>query len=392
MKNGYHNIVAINFVYAFITAAIITLLPLYMLEKGFQLESIGLVMAAMPISFIFFRLIFSTLGDSIGTRTIFFFNAVANVLGIGVYWLANAPWMFAAGRMMDGVKASAFWAVNRTEMYHQSDKEKLAHNSILMVGVRGTGDALGRFAIGILAIYMSFHNMLIALFLVSFILFQLAFDTRRSDLPKPKSYRQLWSEMMKKLVKPRKKEFWLASLPLMFFGAIDYAIFAFILPVFLDLNLGLDYLQIGALIGWVCLVFALGVFADSRIRLKLRGSLIVCLLLSGSALLIMPFSLPDHITVLLTIFAFGWGFGNSSFEKIVVWSTGASKDPSTEIGVVHVPQRMMEFALLSVIGFITATYGFVAVSALCFLYVSAFVYSGFIVARMRDKEEFHAHG
>lgn len=388
MKNGYHNIVAINFVYSFITAAIATLLPLYMLEKGFPLESIGLVMAAMPITFLVFRLIFSTLGDAIGTRTIFVFNAITNVLGICVYWAASAPWMFASGRLMDGIKASTFWAVNRTEMYKQSKNEKVADNAIRMVGVRGVADALGRFAIGLLALYISFQNMLVALCFFSFVMFQLAFDTERRVQSAHRSVKQLWSEMMKKLFKPRKKEFWLASLPLMVFGSIDYAIFVFILPVFLNLTLGLGYLEVGALIGWVSLVYSLGVFADSKFKLSLRRSLALCFVLSSFALILMPLAPIIYITPLLTIFAFGWGLGNSSFEKIVVWVTGASKDASTEIGVVHAPQRIMEFFLLSVIGFITATYGFVVVSIICLAYVTAYLVLGFNVAKMKDKEIF----
>jgi hypothetical protein len=272
-------------------------------------------------------------------------------------------------------------------MYKHSKGDNMAQNSIRMVGVRGFADALGRFAVGLFAVYLSFQNMLVGLCILSFVMFEFAFDTKSSDT-KPKSRKELWSEMMKKLFKPRKKEFWLASLPLMFFGSIDYAIFAFTLPVFLNKTLGLDYLEVGALIGMVSLVYALGVFTDSKLKLSLRKSLVFSFILATTALILMPLVLPEHIVLLLIIFAFGWGMGNSAFEKIVVWSTGTSKDPSTEIGVVHTPQRFMELFLLSAIGFIAASYGFLAVNLLSIGFVLAFTYFGLKIAKLKDKNEF----
>ena len=387
MKNAFRNIMEINFLYSFIIAASATLLPLYLLERNVSVESIGFVMAATPITFLIFRLIFASLGDHIGNRPIFYANAVSQTIAIAIYWIATTPLMFAVGRLMDGVRNSAFWAVNRAEIFKTSDSAKVEKNSIKLMGIRSVGDAAGRIAIGLVVMYISFQNAYFGLGVIGLGLFYLA-----SKVPhEGHSGKKLMDGFAERIMKPRKRDFWLASVPLMFFGAIDYALFVFILPVYMNGVLKMDYFAVGSAMAWISTLFAAAVFLATTKHVKMRLNLLLTLALGALPLAMIFFADQLAFIVLISLFAIGWGMGNASYERIFVWATGKGKHVSTEGGVLMIPQRIAEVIFVAGAGAIAGAFGFEMVFILSSAITIIYVVIGLKFAKKLDAVRYLEH-
>lgn len=110
----------INFGHMLLFDALVILVPLYLLEKGFNLESIGLILAVLPVIMFIARTIFSLIGDTLGTRSIFLADGISMTLAVFTYIIAQSPLTFAIGKTFEGIGNSAYWAVIRTETYHKA--------------------------------------------------------------------------------------------------------------------------------------------------------------------------------------------------------------------------------------------------------------------------------
>jgi len=384
MKDGsLKNVFVINFLFAFMSAAVVMLLPLYMIDKQFSLENIGLILAAMPVTFLIFRLIFSTLGDQLGTRVIFFINAVTTTVGIFIYWVSASPLAFVAGRLTDGIKESSFWAVNRTEAYRASEKKNLELNAVNMVGIRGIGFTLGRFVAGAMLLFISFQNAFLALGILSLVLFYFAGKTSKNGTVKLD-----FPDLLKRLTKPRTSDFWLATIPLTIYGIVDFTLFVFTLPVYMDVFLGMGYLEIGLIIGWAMLIYSISIFVMTKLKFGMKNLALITMLLLGIPIILIPFVDVMSFLVLLSLFGFGLGAANVIYEKIVVWATGRSKDTSTEIGVLHAPLRIGEMVSMALIGFIISAFGFVAAFLLSGVFIFLYGAVSIILSRKMQKTGF----
>jgi len=380
MKNQFQNVLTLNFLYALITASVTTLLPLYLIEKGFQLESIGLIMAAMPVTFLIFRTLFSTIADNIGTRSIFFLNGVTSTLSILIYIVASSPFIFAIGKLMEGLKAASFWAVVRTEIFRTSPKGQVEKNAVNMVGVRCVGDAFGRFFVGFLVTVIAFQNTLLALGIISLLFFYLANDVREEKVKNKK----FSDDILKKISRPRKFDFWAVSISLMLFGTLEYAASVFIFPVYMDVSLDMSYFEIGTFIGLMVLAYSFGVFIDVKQKLSFHASLVFAFLFGALPFFVITFIDKTLFLPLLLAIGFGFGMANSAFEKMVVWATSASKNVSTEVAVIHAPQRIFEIILMSMVGFVIAIFGFSGLFVLAGIIMVLFILNSWHISRKMD--------
>lgn len=380
-KQGLANILAMNFFYSMIVAAVATILPLYLLEQGFSVKSIGLVLSVMPLVFLVARILFSAIGDQTGTRPIFFINAITNLASILIYWVAATPLVFAIGKIFEGGRASAFWAVNRTEIYDNSKPSELKDNAIKIVGVRSAGDVFGRIFAGIILTALSFFNVFISLILLSISQFYLAAKVK--DQHKPI---KLDGSISKKIFAKRRKLFWFASLPLCFIGAIDYFLFSFVFPLYMDTSLHMSYAEIGFMIGLFSATFTIFIFA---FRKSSNDKLLLAALVPFAVIPLALFFTVDKVLFsgLICITAVGWAISFTFFERVVAWATAKSRNVSTEIGMIHAPQRIMEFILLAAGGFIIASFGFAGVFALASLFVVFFILTMLpLISRMKKED------
>jgi len=368
-KDGLTNILAMNFFYSMVVAAVATILPLYMLQKGFSVTSIGLVLSVMPLIFLVVRIVLSAIGDQTGTRPIFFINAISNLASILIYWVSASPLGFAIGKVFEGGRASAFWAVNRTEIYDNSKLSELKDNAVKIVGIRSAGDVFGRIFAGIVLTALTMFNVFISLGVLSLSLFYLSGKVKDKHRKM-----KLDGEIMKKIFSKRSNLFWIASLPLCFIGAIDYFLFSFVFPVYMDTSLHMSYAEIGFMIGLFSAMFTMFIFA---FRKSSSDNLMFWGLVPFAVVPLLLFFTIDKLLFagLICILAVGWAISFTFFEKVVAWATSKSKNVSTEIGVIHAPQRILEFILLASGGFIISIFGFAGIFILSAIIVLLFMFT-----------------
>src|SRR5512137_544539 len=118
-------VIAITFLNHFVSGALTLLIPLLLLSKNVNLADIGIVLSALPIVFLVARLLLAALGDTIGWSHIFLLaNWPATLVSTLIYYAANSVPAFFAGKVVEGLKESSYWAVNRTAVFHLSPKKE----------------------------------------------------------------------------------------------------------------------------------------------------------------------------------------------------------------------------------------------------------------------------
>ena len=246
-----NNLGALNLITSAIGAALGVLVPLYMLQKGFGIAEIGIIFAVFPLVFLVLRTIFAGIADVIGTRRIFVLNGMSSIASVLTYAVANSAHMFALGQVLDGVRASAFWAVNRTEAYRigNGEERKIA---TIMLGLRGVGEFIGRIGIGAAIIYLGFTNSLAALSILSLALIYFAFRVKNENGQK------LDISSVIRQFKERKASAFIPGAIVVGISSLSYdAPFALLLPVFFAQKAGMSALEIGAMLGVFSIISAI---------------------------------------------------------------------------------------------------------------------------------------
>ncbi|MDD5172413.1 MAG: hypothetical protein PHF60_05250, partial [Candidatus ainarchaeum sp.] len=96
-------LLALNMLYAFIVACLAVMVPLYLIEQKVDITAIGLILAIGPLTFLVIRVLFATIADEIGTKTIAFIYSASNLVAIALYALVISPLGFAAANLAEGV-------------------------------------------------------------------------------------------------------------------------------------------------------------------------------------------------------------------------------------------------------------------------------------------------
>ena len=167
-RTGFKNAYAIQGINAFIFGVTFIVVPLLMVERGINVEEMGLIFAALPFVSQFARLLFGCVSDYTGRRLIFFINALANTAFLAAYYLATGALGFLAGKLFEGVKDMAIWSVNRPYfMDHTDDEHDRVRTLIKFRGFNSVFEALGMMASGFLLAALAFDNTLLLLIVVS---------------------------------------------------------------------------------------------------------------------------------------------------------------------------------------------------------------------------------
>jgi len=116
---------AITFLNNFVGGALSLLIPLLLLSKHMKMAEIGLVLSALPLVFLVVRLFLAAVADQVGWSHIFtLVNWPATFLATVIYYLANSLNAFLAGKVVEGVRESSYWAVNRTAIFNLSPQRE----------------------------------------------------------------------------------------------------------------------------------------------------------------------------------------------------------------------------------------------------------------------------
>lgn len=164
----------INFLDSLIAYALSMMVPLLLLARGVDVVSIGLVVSLSPVIFVISRSIFAAVSDQVGVRRAFVFNGVMNVVVIGVYVVANNTLVFSAGKMLEGLRNGAMWAVNRTAIFMRNSGKSAIAESTTTQGIRTAAAAVGIVAAGMLLVRYGFEEALVFFGLLGVVLLSLS--------------------------------------------------------------------------------------------------------------------------------------------------------------------------------------------------------------------------
>jgi MFS family permease len=365
--NGMKRVNAITFLNNFVAGALTLLIPLLLLAQHVDVAEIGLVLSALPLVFLVARLLFAAVADQVGWSHIFaLVNWPSTFLAAVIYYFANSFPAFSAGKIMEGLRDASYWAVNRTAIFHLSPeregREATKTNAIIWLAT-----AAGSAAAGIGIALTGFSWTLIVLMIASAAIgipAGLLWKTgKRSAKPQTGFLRSM---------DPRGKgrAFWWASIALMFSSIATYPLLQLLLPVFMQIQLGYDYIAIGVLFMLYNVVSSLTTFLTLRVGLSFRRAAaqsvvaVVASVVLASSGMFFP-------AVLLAL-GFVRGFGVAYFEHLVHKIAKDSKNVCVDIAWLHVPMRLAEFATIISFGFLAQAVGYTPIFAVTGVFFALF--------------------
>ncbi|MFH1222112.1 MAG: MFS transporter [Candidatus Micrarchaeota archaeon] len=356
---------------ALLDAAVVSIqtvvLPLYFVAIAIGAAEMGVIFAVMQVVFLFARIAFAVAGDQIGPRKILAAGGIFTFIMNIIYAIASSPVFFALGQVFDGLRASAFWAVIRTAAFRASKPGEESRNSAIMVSARSLATSLAKVAAGLLLVYLSFQNIFFLLAGVGLLMALLAISMKNGDSPGKISLAGAQQLLRTK----RGWSFWRTSLPLVSCDIPYTALFSFVVPVYMKVQLNMSYEAIGF---WLAVFFFLEAAANyAATKLKLDYKLTLYLVLLTAVVPIALLALPQFFVPALVLFGIGSGLSAIAYEHTVAKATKNKRDTSTAIALLMIPTRIGDFLSLIGAGLIIAVAGFTPVFILCALFWLGFV-------------------
>jgi MFS family permease len=314
----------------------------------------------LPLVFLVARLLFAAVADRVGWSHIFFLvNWPTTLVATAIYYVANSLPAFLAGKITEGLRDASYWAVNRAAIFDLSpgraEKEATRNNAVIWLAT-----AVGSAGAGLGIAYAGFSSTLLVLIVASTavgIPAGMLWKTRKPVLCKNRE------KKLGMALDPRgkSKAFWWASVALMFNSIATYPLLTLLLPVFMQVQLGYSYLLIGVLFMLYNVVASATTFLTLRLSLSLKRVIVQ----SAIAFLASVFLTSSGLffPALLFALAFARGFGVAFFEHLVAKVAKDSQNVCVDIGWLHVPMRLAEFATVMTAGFAALAVGYAPVFA-----------------------------
>ena len=348
---------AITFLNYFVSGALTLLIPLLLLSRNVNVAEIGLVLSVLPLVFLIARLFFSAIADYVGWSHVFLLiNWPATLASTIIYYFAFSLPIFVSGKIVEALRESSYWAVSRTAIFHLSPKRE-GNEATKINAVIWLATAVGGIAAGLGIAYLGFSSTLAVLVLASLAVgipaILLWRSSRSINMPK--------TERLFSLLDPRgrSRTFWLVSIAIMFNSLAIYPLTTLLLPVFMSQQLGYDYITIGTMLMLYNGASALVTFLTIKNSLNFtRATILTVVSVTASSLLA---SSGFFFPALLLALSFVRGYGIGFFEHTVVKVARDSKNVSVDVGLLHVPMRLAEFASVLAAGVVAQTMGYVPV-------------------------------
>lgn len=361
-------VIAITSLNYFVSGGVTLIIPLLLLNRDVSLAEIGIVISILPLVFLIARMIFAALADQAGWEPIFtLLNWPATFFSTAIYFLANTVPAFFLGKIVEGTKESAYWAVNRTAIFSlspkQEEREATRINAVIWLST-----AIGSAVAGIGLAYAGFSSTLGIMIAASAIIgipAALLWNTRKRN-SKPKTTSTI------ALLDPRSRDrtFWLVSLVMLFYSLATYPLTTLLLPIFMAEQLTYDYLSIG--LGFMLY----NVLAAIVTLLTLRKSLNLRRVVLQSVIgLFATFLLANsgfYFPALFLALGVTRGLGIGFFESIIAKVTKNRSTVSVDIGLLHIPTRFAEFTSVLSAGFIAQYLGYAPVFAASGIFFAVF--------------------
>ncbi len=369
-------IYAISFLDAFISNALVIIIPLLLLSRNIDLLGIGIILSLLPFVFLFGRTFFALAADEIGVKIFFIINWLSNSISVLFYFFAQNVLWFLGGKFFEGVRDAAYWSVSRTAVYKLSKKGREAENSAKVSGVIYGGAAVGVLVAGFLLNIISFENALLVIFAISLLLsapvLLLKFKTKISKFDIKKAIESAIS-------KKRNKKFWGAAIAMAFLSISTYPLYAFILTTYMKKMLGFDYWRIGLFFSVLNIIICFSLFVGNKIieQVKLKYFLAIQTIL----FLVGVYGISEKWVYFIVLLGIGWGFGEAIFERIIAEAAARSNQVSTDIAILHIPIRFAEFATVISAGAIAQFFGYIAIFAYSAVFFFAFALLSYAILR-----------
>jgi predicted MFS family arabinose efflux permease len=319
-----------------------------------------MVISVLPLVFFIVRLFLAAFADFKGWRRLYLLiNWPSTFFSTLIYAIANSTPFFLFGKMIEAVKESSYWSVNRTAIFSLSPKTKekeATKNSAVLALATATGSAIA--GIGI-----SYFGFSFAIFLFLFASFIIGIPASLLwRIPKRESESKACK--VKDLLNPlnRGRMFWFVSLILLFFSIARYPLLYLILPVFMVQELGYGYITIGLMYMFYNLFSSAVTFAALRTSLNAKRAIFQSSLAIFATFLVSNFL--GYFPLLFLVLAISEGLCMGFFESIIAKTTKKSVCISVDIGLLHIPMRISEFLSILYAGFIAESVGYMPVFVL----------------------------
>ncbi|MEM3555583.1 MAG: MFS transporter [Candidatus Micrarchaeia archaeon] len=360
----------INFLDAFIANALSVLIPLILIARGVDVVGVGFVVSISPVVFVVSRSVFAALSDQRGVKEFFVLNGFMNVVAVAVYMVANTPLMFSVGKMFEGVRNGAIWAVNRTAVIYKKGKERAAEEMSKIQAIRTASAAFGIVVVGLLLQSYSFDVALLFFIVLSFVLLGVSFLTqgrRKSKIKFKRLFEQLDFRSKSEVLKR-------TSLVLVFQSVATNTLLSLVFPLFLK-EMECDYWLIGFVIAVYYLVSAVVAFLLSK---KNVISLFVYLWLGAFLFffgaVVTPFLWGAWAIPFILLMGVGDGMSMPVWEVLVFNSLRSKNDVSSDIALVHTPPNLLNSVGVIVAGLLIKVFGYWVVFVLCGVLFVLFAY------------------
>jgi len=336
---------------SFVSGILAIALPLMMKERNIDIVVMGLVFASLPLIMQFGRMFFATVSDFWGRKLFFVSNGFLGVISALIYYFAHTPVEFLFGKVMEGTKQGALWAVNRPFLLEKNGR----HWRILVYlrAVMYVAFAVGSLLAGFFVIWFLYEGTMMLCALIGVFVVFLSFllvGGRKKQFSMKEALHFLDFRKKKRLFKIFMILFFVLGLSWGFRGG-------FVIPLFLD-NFGFAAETIGLILGVQILLAGIFSYLFSK-----RGSMRQLILLSGVLYSVTFFLLGFLSSVFASALLIAYGFveGMTSIGQEGILSRITDKNSyGTDIGLLMMGLHVGETLSLALSGFLISMWGFAA--------------------------------
>jgi predicted MFS family arabinose efflux permease len=361
-------ILAITFLNFFISGGLTLAIPLLLLERDVNLVEIGLILSVLPIVFLVARIFLALIADLKGwTRFYLLINWPSNVLSTIIYFIANSAPLFLLGKLVEAMKESSYWAVNRTAIFSLSPKREetaATRNIAVLMLSTAVGSAVAGFGIANFGFSFTFSILIVT---AGFIAIPAAALWK---IPKQnlKSNNRRFREIMN--LRRKGRMFWLASITSVFFSLAFFPLSNLLIPVFMVQQIGYDYLTVGIAYMLYNLIASIVILGTLKFSLGIKRAI-----LQSSIALFATFLLASsnyYVFALFVALGVAEGLGWAFYESIIAKATKDKPSVSVDIGLLIAPLRFAEFTSLLYAGFVAQNLGYAPIFVLSGIFFSIF--------------------
>ncbi|MEM3873628.1 MAG: MFS transporter [Candidatus Bathyarchaeia archaeon] len=337
--------------HSFTSGILGVVIPLIMKERRIDIVLIGFVFAAMPLIMQIGRMFFATLSDFLGRKPFFMANGFLGAVSSLIYYFAHTPMEFLFGKVAEGTKEGAIWAVNRAYILERSKG-----NWRLLVNLRAVvyvAYAFGGLIAGFLAALILYEGTMILCALLGFFGLLLSFtliDERKGDFTVEQALRFLDFRKKGRRFKIFLFLFFMMGLAFGFRSG-------YVIPYFLS-TVGFSAEDVGLVFGAMILMAGLSSYIFSRCH-DVKKLILISGIVYSALLIPLGFSFPVLAAVLVVAVGFAEGM-NSVGQEGILSKICDRESYGTDIGLLMMGLHLGESASLALSGILIANWGFTA--------------------------------